>query len=134
MNEQLDIQEVLGRRKGQSHSIESSLQAERRGVDCVVVPTNGEEVWRGFSHHANCESGTEYSAANAAQLSVCNSSVTKDPAWNEGDSTVADNTTTTTAPMPTPSTPENTVMQIVFEALTGKTITFDVEGERPSTT
>ena len=121
---------VLGRRGVQSHSIESLLQAARRGVDCLVVPTNGEEDWREFSYHASCESGTECSAADAAQLSAYNSSVTKDSVWNEGDSTDADITKTTTAPMPTPSTPENRVTQIVVKALTSKTITFDVEGER----
>ena len=88
-----------GRRRGQSHN------AARKRVDYLVVPTNGEEVWRGFSYHANCESGTECSAADAAKLSAYNSSVTNDPAWNEGDSTDADNTMTIAAPMPTPSTP-----------------------------
>ena len=61
------------------------VEAARRGVDYLVVPINGEEVWRRSSYHVNCESETEYGAADAAQLSELNSSVTKDSAWNEGD-------------------------------------------------
>ena len=74
-----------GRRRGQQYSILSLLQAARRGVDYLVVPINGEEVWRRSSYHVNCEPETEYRAADAAQLSPYYSSVTKDPAWNEGD-------------------------------------------------
>ena len=45
-----------------------------RGVDYLVVPIYGEEVWRRSSYHVNCESETEYSAADAAQLSAYYSS------------------------------------------------------------
>ena len=57
----------------------------QEGINYLVVPINGEEVWRRSSYHVNCESETEYRAADAAQLSAYYTSVSKDPAWNEGD-------------------------------------------------
>ena len=79
VNEQVDVQGVPGQGQGSSHSIESSLQAARRRVD-------------GFSYHANCESG---SSAQPTQRSFQRtSSVTVDPAWNEGDFTVDDHYST----------------------------------------
>ena len=56
------------------------LDDARNGVDYLVVPVSGEEVW---SYHANCESETEFCAADAAPLSEYNMSVTKDPAGAE---------------------------------------------------
>ena len=125
----MDDQGVPGRRRGQSRSIEPLLQAARRGVNYLVGPISGEEVWRGFSYHANSEPGTEFSAADAAQLSAHSSSVTRVPAWNDRDSIDADNTTTT-APMTTPNTGCEVAMQIVDKTSTSKTITFDDDGER----
>ena len=29
----------------------------RKGVDYLVILVNGVEVWRGFSHYGNCETG-----------------------------------------------------------------------------
>ena len=43
----------------------------RKGVDYLVL-VNGVEVWRGFSHYGNCETGlTAFDAAEAGQFPEC---------------------------------------------------------------
>ena len=78
------------------------LNDTKRGVDYLVVPTSGEEVQRRSLYHANCESETEFSADDTAQLSGHNMSVTKD-CMEQRRFTDADYTTTTAAPMQPPA-------------------------------
>ena len=50
------------------HGIATSWNDARKGVDCLVVLTNGMDNRRGFSYYGNCES--EWTAFDAVESSV----------------------------------------------------------------